>query len=117
MSMAKNYGKTIVIVTYNQSIAKMADLYRRNNRAPCGSRRVTMAARRSCRRIRDEADAGYADLQRFYLVDLRRVAFGRLDGGREEQENRYSGSTEKDRIRGTSDHSMSCKSTEDLGFW
>ena len=107
MSMAKNYRKTIVIVTYNQSIAKMADLYRR----------VAMAARRSCRRIRDEADAGYADLQRFYLVDLRRVAFGRLDGGREEQENRYSGSTEKDRIRGTSDHSMSCKSTEDLELW
>ena len=107
MSMAKNYRKTIVIVTYNQSIAKMADLYRR----------VTMAARRSCRRIRDEADAGYADLQRFYPVDLRRVAFGRLDGGREEQENRYNGSTEKDRIRGTSDHSMSCKSTEDLELW
>ena len=107
MSMAKNYRKTIVIVTYNQSIAKMADLYRR----------VTMAARRSRRRIRDEADVGYADLQRFYPVDLRRVAFGRLDGGREEQENRYNGSTEKDRIRGTSDHSMSCKSTEDLGFW
>ena len=107
MSMAKNYRKTIVIVTYNQSIAKMADLYRR----------VTMAARRSRRRIRDEADVGCADLQRFYPADLRRVAFGRLDGGREEQENRYNGSTEKDRIRGTSDHSMSCKSTEDLGLW
>ena len=26
MSMAKNYRKTLVIVTYNQSIAKMADL-------------------------------------------------------------------------------------------
>ena len=107
MSMAKNYRKTIVIVTYNQSIAKMANLYRR----------AAMAARRSCRRIPDEADAGYADLQRFYPADLRRVAFGRLDGGREEQENRYNGSTEKDRIRGTSDHSMSCKSTEDLGLW
>ena len=117
MSMAKNYRKTIVIVTHNQSIAKMADLYRRNNRAPCGSRRTAMAAPRSCRRIRDEADAGYADLQRFYPADLRRVAFGRLDGGREEQENRYCRSTEKDRIRGTSDHSMSCKSTEDLGLW
>ena len=117
MSMAKNYRKTIVIVTYNQSIAKMADLYRRNNRAPCGSRRAAMAARRFCRRIRDEADVGCADLQRFYPADLRRVAFGRLDGGREEQENRYSGSTEKDRIRGTSDHSMSCKSTEDLELW
>ena len=38
MSMAKNYRKTIVIVTYNQSIAKMADLYRR----------AAMASRRSC---------------------------------------------------------------------
>ena len=26
LSMAKNYGKTIVIVTHNQSIAKMADV-------------------------------------------------------------------------------------------
>ena len=84
MSMAKNYGKTIVIVTHNQSIAKMADLYRRNNRAPCGSRRVTMAARRSRRRIRDEADVRRAHLQRLYPADLRRVAFGRFDGGKKE---------------------------------
>ena len=26
LDMAKNYGKTIVIVTHNQSIAKMADV-------------------------------------------------------------------------------------------
>ena len=26
LSMAKNYGKTIVIVTHNQNIAKMADV-------------------------------------------------------------------------------------------
>ena len=83
MSMAKNYRKTIVIVTYNQSIAKMADLYRR----------AAMAARRFCRRIRDEADVGCADLQRFYPADLRRVAFGRLDGGKEEQKDRYGRST------------------------
>ena len=94
MSMAKNYRKTIVIVTYNQSIAKMADLYRRNNRAPCGSRRAAMAARRFCRRIRDEADVGCADLQRFYPPDLRRFAFGRLDGGKEKQEDRYGRSVE-----------------------
>ena len=117
MSMAKNYEKIIVIVTHNQSIAKMADLYRRAHRSAGRRGRAAVAAHRSCRRIRDEADVGYADLQRFYLVDLRRVAFGGLDGGREEQENRYGGSTQGNRIRGTSDHSMSCKSTEDLGFW
>ena len=117
MSMAKNYGKTLVIVTHNQSIAKMTDLYRRHHRSARRRGRTAMAAHRSRRRIRDEADVGCADLQRFYPADLRRVAFGRLDGGREEQENRYCRSTEKDRIRGSSDHSMSCKSTEDLGFW
>ena len=26
LSMAKNYGKTIVVVTHNQNIAKMADV-------------------------------------------------------------------------------------------
>ena len=72
----------------------MADLYRRNNRAPCGSRSAVLAAHRACGRIRNEADARTAHLLRIHPSDLRRVAFSRSYGSKEEQEDRYGRSAE-----------------------